>query len=284
MSKPSYEELEKRVKKLEKAEAERKRIKETLKISQERCKLATKAAKVGVWDWNIATNEFYLDPNVKALLGYKNDEIPNDIEIWASYIHPGDSEAVMKAAQNCIDGKTPEYIFEHRMIHKDGSVRWILVRGNVIRDKNGNAVRMLGTDTDITDWRKTKEALRKSEEQYRNLVKSSQDMISSIDREGIYHTAEGARLKEFGLKSEDVVGKSIFDLFPKEVAETAHKRHLKVFNKGKSITFEGTYEFAGLKKTDHTTLYPIKDESGNIELVGIICRDITEQKQAENAL
>ncbi|MFC1558656.1 PAS domain S-box protein [candidate division KSB1 bacterium] len=284
MAKPSYEELEKRVKKLEKAEDELKRIEETLKTSQERYKLATKAANVGVWDWNIVTNEFYLDPNIKAILGYSHEEIPNDIAIWVTYVHPDDSEAVMKSAQDCIDGKTPEYIYEHRMIHKDGSVRWILVRGNVIRDKNGNAVRMLGTDTDITDRKKAEEALRKSEEQYSNLVKSSQDMIFSIDRDGIYHTAEGARLREFGFKSEDVVGKSIFDLFPKEVAEKGHKRHLKVFNEGKSITFEQAYKFGNLKKTDHITLYPIEDKSGNIELVGIICRDITEQKQTEHEL
>ena len=237
MAKPSYEELEKRVKKLEKAEAERKRIEKTLKISQERYKLATKAANVGVWDWNILTNEFYLDPNVKAILGYKDDEIPNEIAVWVTYVHPDDSEAVMKAAQECIDGKTPEYIFEHRMMHKDGSIRWILVRGTVIRDKNGNAVRMIGTDTDITDRRKTEQAFRKSEEQYRHLVKSSRDMILSIDRNGIFHTAEGAQLKEFGMKSEDVVGRSIFDLLPKEPAQKYNKRHLKVIDEGKPIIF-----------------------------------------------
>jgi len=97
-------------------------------------------------------------------LGYTDDEIPNDLEIWVKYVHPEDSETVMEAAQACLDGKTSEYMFEHRMLHKDGSIRWILVRGKAIRDESGNAVRLIGTDADITDRKQVEEALRENEE------------------------------------------------------------------------------------------------------------------------
>ena len=159
--KPTYEELEQRIKDLE---SHLEQMEETLRVSVERNRLATSAAKVGVWDWNIKTGDFYIDPNIKAILGYTDDEIPNDVEIWVKYVHPEDSKAVMEAAQACLDGKTSEYIFEHRMLHKDGSNRWILVRGKAIRDENGNAVRLIGTDTDITDRKQVEEALRESEE------------------------------------------------------------------------------------------------------------------------
>ena len=159
--KPTYEELEQRIKELE---SHLDQMEETLRVNVERNRLATSAAKVGVWDWNIQTGDFYLDPNIKAILGYDDDEIPNDVEIWVKYVHPEDSKAVMEAAQACLDGKTAKYIFEHRMLHKDGSIRWILVRGKAIRDENGNAVRMIGTDTDITDRKQVEEALRESEE------------------------------------------------------------------------------------------------------------------------
>lgn len=144
--------------------AELEQTNEQLRKSGERYALATSAAKVGVWDWNIKTGDFYLDPNIKAILGYSDDEIPNDIEIWVKYVHPEDSKAVMEAAQACLDGKTSEYIFEHRMLHKDDSIRWILVRGKAIRDESGNAVRFIGTDADITERKQTEEALRESEE------------------------------------------------------------------------------------------------------------------------
>lgn len=131
----------------------------TLDQMQERYALATAAAKVGVWDWNLETGAFYLDPNIKRLLGYEDHEIPNDIEIWARYIHPDDAEAVMTAAQDVIEGRSPEYVYEHRMVHKDGSVRWFMVRGTVLRNEAGAPIRFVGTDTDITDRRMLEERL-----------------------------------------------------------------------------------------------------------------------------
>ena len=110
-TKRTYEELEQRNKELE---SNLEQMEKTLRVYVERNKLATSAAKVGVWDWNIETGDFYLDPNIKAILGYTDDEIPNDIEAWVKFVHPEDSDAVMKAAQACLDGKTPKYIFECR--------------------------------------------------------------------------------------------------------------------------------------------------------------------------
>ena len=166
--KPTYEELEHRIKELE---SHLEQMEETLQVSVERNRLATSAAKVGVWDWNIKTGDFYLDPNIKAILGYTDDEIPNDIATWVNYVHPEDSKPVMDAAQACLDGKTSEYIFEHRMLHKDGSIRWIMVRGKAIRDEGGNAIRLIGTDADITESKRTEEALRESEEKLARLNK-----------------------------------------------------------------------------------------------------------------
>jgi len=158
---PTNEELRQRIHELE---SYLKQVEETLRVSVERNRLATSAAKVGVWDWNIKTGDFYLDPNIKAILGYSDDEIPNDLEVWVKYVHPEDSVPVMEAAQACLDGKTSEYVFEHRMLHKDGSIRWILVRGKAIRDESGNAVRLIGTDADITDRKRMEDALRENEE------------------------------------------------------------------------------------------------------------------------
>jgi len=152
----------------------RKRVEEALRKIKERYVLATKAAGVGVWDWNVQTNEFYLDPNVKAILGYSDAEIPNDLEVWSNNVHPDDKQAVMEAFQDHIDGKTPEFAYEHRMLHKDGSIRWIMARGTAIRDGQGSPLRVIGTDTDITQLKQAEEALRekdtKLEQQAKNLI------------------------------------------------------------------------------------------------------------------
>jgi PAS domain S-box-containing protein len=132
-------------------------LQQWLKINQERYDLATRSATVGVWDWNVQTGEFYLDKNVKAILGYEDQDIPNDLKIWSEHIHPEDKDVTMNRAQEHLDGKTPEYTCEHRMLHKDGSVRWMLTRGKAFRDRKGNAVRMVGTDMDITERKRIEE-------------------------------------------------------------------------------------------------------------------------------
>jgi len=144
---------------------ERKQVEEALRKSQERYALATHAAKIGVWDWNVQKGEFYLDSNVKEILGYSDSEIPNELDVWSEYVHPEDKQSVMETFQDHIDGKTPEFVFEHRMIHKDGSVRWILARGTALRDTQGNPIRVVGTDADITERKQAEEEKKKLEEQ-----------------------------------------------------------------------------------------------------------------------
>jgi PAS domain S-box-containing protein len=142
---------------------ERRRVEEALNTSQERYELATNAAKVGVWDWNIVSNDFYLDPNVKEILGYSDNEIPNDLDVWSGYVHPEDRQSVMDKFQAHIDGKTPEFICEHRMTHKDGTIRWIMARGTAIRDVKENPMRVVGTDTDITERKQAEEEKKRLE-------------------------------------------------------------------------------------------------------------------------
>jgi len=170
-------ELVKRYEQLKQETQEREQAENALRESKERYALATRAGKVGVWDWNMQTQKFYLDPNVKAILGYSDEEIPNDLDVWATYVHPDDHQGVMEAFQAHIDGKTPEYVYEHRMLHKDGSIRWVLVRGTAIRDTQGNPVRVVGTDADITLRKNAEEAMRESEEKYRLLVENANDAI-----------------------------------------------------------------------------------------------------------
>ena len=133
------------------AEMDRQEMERKLQEAVDRYALATSSAEVGVWDWNIETNEFYLDPNIRARLGFAEEEVATTAKGWLKHVHPEDRDRITEVARACVDGEIPEYELEHRSIHKDGSVRWSLVRGRVIRDGGGLPVRMVGTNTDVTD-------------------------------------------------------------------------------------------------------------------------------------
>jgi len=143
---------------------ERKQIEAALKESERRYELATRAAKVGVWEWNLDTNDCYIDPIIKATLGYEETEFTNHFNQWITAIHPDDQSIFLTATQAHLAGETSEYRIEHRMIHKDGSIRWIVVRGQAIRDAQGNRIRMVGTHTDITPRKFAEIALQEAKE------------------------------------------------------------------------------------------------------------------------
>jgi PAS domain S-box-containing protein len=133
---------------------ERRQAETALREAQVRHRQATMAGGVGVWDWDLETDDIYVDPALKAILGYDDHEIRNRIGDWGRLVHPEDAERVMAEARAHLDGATPCYEVEHRMLHRDGSVRWFLARGVVVaRRPDGRPLRMSGTDTDITERR-----------------------------------------------------------------------------------------------------------------------------------
>lgn len=141
----------------------RRRIESALRHNQDRYVLATTAGAVGVWDWNLEANEIHIDLQLKSMLGYEENEIGTRLDDWGRLVHPDDADAVWAATRACIDGETEDLQHEHRMLRKDGTVRWFLARGSVLRGPDGVAYRMVGTDTDITDRKRAQTAIQQNE-------------------------------------------------------------------------------------------------------------------------
>jgi PAS domain S-box-containing protein len=138
-----------------------------LVISEERYELAVTAGRIGVWAWNLQTDELYLAPNLKAMLGYDEHKVRNHLDDWKQLVHPDDLEPVMAVLETQRTGHTHEFEIEHRKMHRDGTVCWFLTRGTVMRGATGIPVYVMGTDTDITEWKQAEAELRESEKQNR---------------------------------------------------------------------------------------------------------------------
>src|SRR5581483_9060031 len=127
---------------------ERKEAEEKLRLSNQRFELVASGSNDGIWDWNILTDEFYLSPRLKELLGYREEEIK--VSTWSSLLPPEDQARVQAAVQAHLKHKTP-YDIEFRVRARDGSYRWFRSRGQAVWDEYGTATRMAGSITDLTD-------------------------------------------------------------------------------------------------------------------------------------
>ncbi len=124
-----------------------------------RLRMAIEGAGDGIWDWNLQTNEVNFSRQWKMMLGYEEDEIQNQLSEWDRLVHPEDKARAYADINRYLNGETPVYHTEHRLLCKDGSYKWILDRGRVFEwDEHGKPLRFVGTHSDISD-RKANELL-----------------------------------------------------------------------------------------------------------------------------
>ncbi len=123
---------------------------ESIQSSEERYSLAFKATNDGIWDWNLATNEIYFSPEWHALIGDPS-QAGIDLNTWLERIHPEDLPWVERDLTAHLNGLSFRFESEYRYLYQEGQYRWILNRGQAIRNATGQAVRMVGVQTDITE-------------------------------------------------------------------------------------------------------------------------------------
>jgi len=128
-----------------------KRAQEGLRESEERYALAARGANDGLWDWNVQANTVYFSPRWKSMLGYEESEIGDNPNEWFDRIHDADRERVNEEVAAHQKGVVPQFESEHRVLHKDGTFRWMLCRGLAVHNGSGKTLRMVGWQTDITE-------------------------------------------------------------------------------------------------------------------------------------
>jgi len=183
-----------------------------IRALQEQYALAVQGSHDGIWDWNLRTMDIYLSPRWKEMIGYTDAELKNTYENFAGMIHPNDRTLVQQKLESYLSGKSAKYEAEFRMIHKDGSFRWILARGLAVRDSDGCLTRMSGSHSDITERKGIEERLLESETNFRAFFETISDLIVVADPKGqiLFHNKAVSDILFY--TEEEILQKNILDL------------------------------------------------------------------------
>jgi diguanylate cyclase (GGDEF)-like protein/PAS domain S-box-containing protein len=263
---------------------ERKQAEEALQESENRFNLAISGTGAGLWDWDMVNDKVFFSTLWKTMLGYADHEIENAFSGWQKLWHPEDAEKVKKAIQDHLDGKTEKYEIEHRLLHKDGSWRHILTRGDLIKDDNGKPVRWVGTNLDLTHIKEMEEALRASEKKYREILSTIEESYYEVDLAGNFVFCNDSFCKDSGYSQDELMQGSYIKFFknPQEVFQAYNRVYRTgiaekavdwplITKDGREIIVEGSIALR-------------RDEAGNPIGFRGIARDITERRLAEEKL
>ena len=149
---------------------------DALSQSEERLNLALHATSMGLWDWNLVTNEVYFSSIWFSMLGYGPDELPQKFETWTSLQHPDDLDHSMKTIEECIKNRDASFEIEFRLRTKQGSYLWVCGKGKAVDwDANGNTTRLTGIHENI-DARKRDEEVKQVLFDITNAVSTTQSL------------------------------------------------------------------------------------------------------------
>lgn len=208
--------------------------------NERRYALAIEGINDGIWDWNLLTNETYLSPRFKEMVGYDEHEFPNDINILQRLIHPEDISWVMEELKAHIKGKTEQVWCEFRVMHKDGSETWALGRGKGEYNAEGKTVRMTGSLTDIT-------AQKQLEFSLQGVLDSSVSGIMALrsvrDEAGEIIDFEWTLVNKMacellGFSAEQLVHQRMLQLIPGKLKDGLFDKYCEVVKTGVSQEFE----------------------------------------------
>ena len=274
--KPTYMELEQRIKVLEKEKLNRMAAEEAFQQSEEKYRLLVKnlpsVVYKGYADWSV---EFF-DSKIEGIAGYSADEFNSKKMKWKDVVRHEDFEAAKKAFVTAL--KTDKsYVREYRIKSKQGNIHWIQERGQIVCNDKGEIEYVSGVFFDITDNKEAQEKLRKNEEMARALLNATTDAVVLLDHKGIILDINDTYAQKFQKTTDEMLGLCIWYLFSSEVAGLRMANVNKVFRTGLPVRVVderyGTWH--------DTIIYPVSNPGGEVKRVAVFARDITDRKLAE---
>ncbi len=258
-----------------------KKAEQALKESEERFVLAMQGANDGLFDWDLVNNSIYYSPRWKSMLGFEDNELPNDFSVWEDKIDSADRERSWDMLSDYIKGNRDNFKLEFKMRHKDGHWIDILSRAFLVRDEKGNAIRTVGTHVDISELKNKDEKIKVLSQ----ALEQSPVLVVITDPDANIEYVNKTFERITGYSADEVIGKnpSIF-----KSGLTPLKRYKEIW---RTLTAQKTWsgEIQNRKKNGEiywelAHIAPVINNSGHVTHYVAVKEDITEKKSQEEKI
>lgn len=262
---------------------DQKKAEENIKTSEERFRHISE--NVGEWIWEIDVKGLftYTSPAVEKILGYKSEEIVTK-KYWYDFFTPDIKEQLMKVGIEKLTTKEPAKNVLYAHVHKNGKIVLLETCTFPFLDKDGNLLGYRGVNTDVTERKKMEDLLNKSRDYFMNIIDAAGDPLFVKDGQCRFVTVNDALCKILKKSREELLGKTGAEFLLESEMEHFLEMDNKVLSSGEENLCEEKLTTGGgdvreivTRKTRYV------NPSGEKFVVGVI-RDITERKQAEEAI
>lgn len=246
-----------------------------LKNKEKNLAEAQRVAGLGSWEWDTESGEIYWSDEYFRICGEEPQSFVPVFEIAMSYIHPDDQEPLNAAIQKTIETGIP-YSLEKRIVRRDGTIRKVLSRANLTKDENGKTTILVGSMLDITERKRTEEALQESEARNKALLNALPDIIFINTKEGIYVDVQVTNEETLLLPKDELIGKRLEDLFDKQTALKFLDKFKLALSTNQTQHVEYSISNLGRRSYFEGRIVKYKEEQ-----VLTVVRDITKSKEDE---
>jgi PAS domain S-box-containing protein len=266
---------------------ERKRIEEQLKKNETSLNKAQNIAKIGSWELDIKSDTLTWSDETYRIFELEREHTTELHKTFYEIVHPEDREKVSAPYLESVKAKRP-YSVEHRIVMRDGRIKYVIETCETQYDEEGNPTVSIGTVQDITERHQMESVVKETNERYTQILDNSIDVIYliAVTPEGhfIYVDVNAAFEKVTGLSRDVVVGLDVENVENEAFRAILIDKFTACLNAGKITDYVADYPFPGGIRTFHSVLAPIRDKSGQIVRIVGAARDITERKQFENTI
>lgn len=255
-----------------------------LQETTQRLTLATEAAELGIWEWDIASDRTVWDERMHEIYGIAPADFSGLHNDWFNTIHP-DDRALMLQQGLALSQNRDRFHAEFRIVRPSGEVRHIESYGYLVRDADGQPVRAIGANRDISDRKQSELALAETHEMLNALMQNSPAMMGLYDETGRYLKVNAVTADFLGKPVGEIEGSRFEELLSWEVAALYRTRIRQSLATNQPIVIED--RLRGDDDQEHilqSILFPVWSRPGHPKLLGFVATDITDLVTAQDYL